>query len=279
MELQAELQRLSGTTLDAAGAANAWAGTTNLELVGALNAKAGTTGLELLGVLNRLAGTTGLEANAAAAAITRYSAIYLPGTSGNYVSAPDSAALTLADIDLRAKVAMDDWTPATTMVLLSKVTTNQQAWQCYINTTGTMSWVVSSNGTAYNLVNVASSVLGFANGSTSWLQCTYVAATGAWTISKSTDGISWAQLNAGTGTAGAVFDSSALLQIGANFNGAGNHLAGKVYYAEIRNGINGPVVATFNPAAQTVTGVRSPSSWTDPQGNIWTVNGSAWSWV
>lgn len=69
-ELAAELRRLSGTTYDAAGAANAWAGTSGLELVGALNAKAGTTGLELDGVLNRLAGTTGLGVNAAASAIT-----------------------------------------------------------------------------------------------------------------------------------------------------------------------------------------------------------------
>lgn len=52
--LPAALRRLSTTTLDAAGAANAWAGTTNLELVGALNAKNGTTGLELAGVLRAL---------------------------------------------------------------------------------------------------------------------------------------------------------------------------------------------------------------------------------
>ena len=52
--LQAALRRLSVTTLDAQGAANAWAGTTNLDLVGALNAKNGTTGLELSGVLKAL---------------------------------------------------------------------------------------------------------------------------------------------------------------------------------------------------------------------------------
>jgi len=69
-ELQHALQRVSGTTLDVAGAANAWAGTTGLELVGALNAKAGTSGLELLGVLNVLAGTPGqgVGINACAAA-------------------------------------------------------------------------------------------------------------------------------------------------------------------------------------------------------------------
>ena len=67
--LQAELQRLSGTTLDMVGAANVWAGTSGLDLIGALNAKAGTAGIPLLGVLNRLAGTSGLAEAGAAKAI------------------------------------------------------------------------------------------------------------------------------------------------------------------------------------------------------------------
>jgi hypothetical protein len=52
--LQAALQRLSATTLDAQGAANAWAGTTGLSLVGALNVKNLSSGIELAGVLRAL---------------------------------------------------------------------------------------------------------------------------------------------------------------------------------------------------------------------------------
>lgn len=58
-ELQHALRRVSGTTLDTAGAANVWAGTVGKELVGALNAKAGTVGLDIDGVCNVLAGTPG----------------------------------------------------------------------------------------------------------------------------------------------------------------------------------------------------------------------------
>lgn len=68
--LQSALRRVSGTTLDAQGAANAWAGTTGLDLLGALNAKAGNavgSKKDLLGVLNQLAGTTGNDINACAA--------------------------------------------------------------------------------------------------------------------------------------------------------------------------------------------------------------------
>jgi hypothetical protein len=62
-ELAHALRRVSGTDLDPAGAANAWAGTTGLDLVGALNAKASTSGLDLDGVCNALAGTTGKGIN------------------------------------------------------------------------------------------------------------------------------------------------------------------------------------------------------------------------
>lgn len=72
-ELPHALRRVSGTDLDPAGAANAWAGTDGLDLLGALNAKAGNTTndtyRDLLGVLNQLAGTDGLDVNGAAAAL------------------------------------------------------------------------------------------------------------------------------------------------------------------------------------------------------------------
>lgn len=66
-ELAYALRRVSGTDLDPAGAANAWAGTTGLELVGALNAKNGSTGLDIDGVCNALAGTSGKGINHCAA--------------------------------------------------------------------------------------------------------------------------------------------------------------------------------------------------------------------
>lgn len=72
MELQGELQRITGTNLDEQGAANSWAGTSNLSTLAALNAKAGLTGSATLGfngVCNRIAGTSNLEAGAALATI------------------------------------------------------------------------------------------------------------------------------------------------------------------------------------------------------------------
>lgn len=56
-DLQAELRRLSGTTLASQGAANAWAGTSGLGLLGALNALAGTKGVGLNGVIRSITGS------------------------------------------------------------------------------------------------------------------------------------------------------------------------------------------------------------------------------
>ncbi len=78
-ELQAELNRLAGTTnLDMQGAANVLAGTVGLDLVGALNVAAGTVGLELNGAIKAYAaannGDPTLDSNAA-----------LLGSAGNAV--------------------------------------------------------------------------------------------------------------------------------------------------------------------------------------------------
>jgi hypothetical protein len=59
------------TWLDAALAANLWAGTTGLDIVGALNQKAGlgtrspANFRDLMGVANELAGTSGLDVDLA----------------------------------------------------------------------------------------------------------------------------------------------------------------------------------------------------------------------
>ena len=47
--------------------------------------------------------------------------VYLPGTTANYLSAPDSAALDLTtELDIRCKVAMTDWTPSVDQGLVLK---------------------------------------------------------------------------------------------------------------------------------------------------------------
>lgn len=93
MTLQQHLQRLSGTKLDAVGAANAWAGTKGLELLGALNAKAGTKGLGLNEVVRRLSGGKG-EATAEISKVTGNLAFGKPATCNLAVSSGTLAQVT-----------------------------------------------------------------------------------------------------------------------------------------------------------------------------------------
>ena len=139
MDLAGEINRLAGIPvaerMGIAGAANLWAGTSGLELVGALNYKAfgrymyGGEALELNGVLKRLGISTldqgGFTVGPEAGGPPQIeNTLRLPGLSGNYLSTPDTAATSVTgDIDIRVKVALDDWTPSATQTLDSEVTT------------------------------------------------------------------------------------------------------------------------------------------------------------
>ena len=85
----------------------------------------------------------------------------------------------------------------------------------------------------------------------------------------SDDDLSWTQLgtdqNAGAFTT-SIRDQASLVRVG----GVGNSsfAAGKFYYAEIRNGIDGPVVAVFNPSP----GDKDKTSITASTGEVWTLS-------
>ena len=73
------------------------------------------------------------------------------GTSGDYASTPDAAALDITgDIDLRVKVALDDWTPAAESTLIAKYTAtgNQRSYALAVTATGALIFRWSEDGTA-----------------------------------------------------------------------------------------------------------------------------------
>lgn len=280
MTLQADLQRLSGTTLDAQGAANVWAGTVGLELVGALNTKAGldrSVWLELDGVLAYLMGTAGLAGDGTLASAANV--IDFPGTTGNYLSTPDSVLNSVTgDIDIRVKAALDDWTPAATNCLLGKSNVSGTARSYYLEiTNGVLNMQWSVDGTAV-IQKQATAAVGFVDGTVGWVRATLDVDNGTGgndvKFYASSDGITWAQLGATVTTAGvtSIFDSISPVEIGARGGGNSNPLAGKVYYVEVRSGIDGPIVARYDSSAVVVAGAQAPA--TTPG---WTLNGSALS--
>lgn len=213
----------------------------------------------------------------------------LPGTTGNYAWAPDSAGVSVTgDIDIRCKVALDDWTPASTMVVLAKRhdATNQRSYGLSVTaTTGTLGFQSSSAGTSLTVDVVSTAATGVADGATKWVRATLDVDNGAagktvtFYTSSDYDPASntgtWTQLGTPvtSATTTSIFNSTARLTVGARSDdGSAGMLAGNVYYAEVRNGINGTVVASADFARPSGT-----TSFYDAQSNAWTVAGGTFA--
>jgi len=197
----------------------------------------------------------------------------LPGTSGNYASTPDSAALSIAgDLDLRIKAAMDDWTPAVGSVLFSKYTAASRDYLFQVNSSSGTVRFTRGDGAATSVLSSSSASPTVADGASLWLRWTHRLSDQRVQFFTSVNGVDWSQLGTdrfitpitpGDGTQG--------VEIGSNSGGTAGLWAGKVYTVEIRDGIDGTVVASPDFTALS----PGETSFQDAQGNTWTINGTA----
>ncbi|MDX3643099.1 hypothetical protein P1P70_27595, partial [Streptomyces sp. MB09-02B] len=203
--------------------------------------------------------------------------VLLPGDSGDYVSTPDAAALDITgDIDLRARVALDDWTPAAESTLIAKYTAtgNQRSYGLAVTATGALILRWSEDGTAEQ-TETSSAVTGFTNGSTHWVRATLDVDNGssdaAVNFYTSDDGTTWTALGVQqlVGATTSIFASTAVLELGAQTGGTVNRAAGKLFRGQVLSGIGGTSVAAPIAAAAT-------DSVTDATPRTWTVNGNAY---
>lgn len=204
----------------------------------------------------------------------------LPGIAGNYAGTPDSAAVSITgDIDIRVKLAKNNWASGTVDAFIGKwqAAGGTLSYAFYMATSNVPSLLTSSNGTN-QIDNAATAVTGFANGTANWLRVTLDVDNGAGgrtaIFYTSSDGVKWSQLGTTVTTAAttSIYDSAAILEVGSFLGGTANLLAGKIHYAEIRNGIDGPVVAKFDPSVDAHSWDASfTSSYT---GELWTINSS-----
>lgn len=179
--------------------------------------------------------------------------LYLPGVSGNWASTPDAAVLDITgDIDLRAKVALDDWTPAAVQTFVSKRTTAQIAFSFDVAITGELVLNWSTDGTAVNAVT-SSVATGVADGATKWVRATLDVDNGnsenEVKFFLSDDGTNWTQLGTTITTAGttSIFNSNTTLGVGARQQGNGITAArGKFFRAQVLDGIDGTVAFDAN---------------------------------
>ena len=209
----------------------------------------------------------------------------LPGTSGNYVSTPDSVAASVtSDIDIRVKATMTDWTPAATGPLVAKFgAAGSRSYRIFVDTTGKLNLNLSEDGT--NSVSAVSSVAtGIADGAVKWVRATWRNSDERAQFFTSDDGSSWTQLgtNVTLPAIAAIHDNANAVTIGVLSSvSTTTTLAGNIYYVEIRSGIDGTVVLSFDPTTVTRTAVRTPTTAAagGTAGGTWTMNGTGWDWA
>ncbi len=174
---------------------------------------------------------------------------YLPGVNGNYLSTPDAAALDITgDIDLRAKVALDDWTPAAEGYLLSKWSSGQQSYILAVTTGGNLRLYWTTDGST-NIFRTSTVSLGLTDGAVKWVRATLDVDNGAsghdakfWT---SDDGSSWTQLGTTVTTAGttSIWSGSAPVEVGTVSGGSSSAGGpGKYSRAQVYSSIGGTLV-------------------------------------
>jgi hypothetical protein len=178
------------------------------------------------------------------------------------------------DIDLRIHCNADDWASGAVQVLINKLGSGDaRAFTFYINTDGRLRFYWSPDGTATALKGVYSTTaIASDNGTDLWLRCTVDVDNGdsGHTVKffTSLDGDTWTQLGndvVGAGTT-SLFANAEGVDIGS---GSLGKFYGKIYYAEIRNGIDGTVVASpdfgmLPPMYSAISGITAY----DIQGNI-----------
>lgn len=229
---------------------------------------------ELSFTANALEGSTVLRN------ITFANYMALPGESGSYATTPDSATISITgDIDIRAKIAPDDWTPVEINAIACKNLTTgaQRGYQFQVLTSGFLQVITSANGTATVTSTSTAAPAGTA-GSALWVRVTVDVDNGAAgntaTFYTSTDGSTWTQLGAAVTNAGttSIYDNTQPLIIGGNQGGTTQPFAGKIYAVQVYNGIAGTLAANF--AANDAT--QFDSSWTATStAETWTLAGDA----
>lgn len=210
----------------------------------------------------------------------------LPGSGGAYT--PDTAVLDITgDIDLRCRVAPDDWTPAASSVLVAKANiTGQYSYVLALTSTGALQLAWTTTGLVAGIISANSTaVVDAVNGDTRWVRATLDVNDGGGNrvvrFYTSTDdthdhtAVSWTQLGSTITTAGttSIYSGTAVATIGATADAVAP-LTGKVYAAAILSGIGGTVVASpdFTDGNLFAAGA---STGTDSTGGVWTVSAPA----
>lgn len=209
--------------------------------------------------------------------------VRLPGDTSNYISTPHSSAIASAmlfDFEIEIWAAADDWSPAATQTLASKLGSEagaDQSWHLSLRSDGALRFRTSVDGT--NGTNNHSTIpvsadpgekLGIlvtydsSGGSPSDAQITFYTATDQ-------DNPDWVQLGAPVSYSGggSLFANTLPIELGSRNSGA-VPFAGKIYKFVLRGSIGAPTDTVHFDAADGATGATTVQH--GSPGETWTIN-------
>lgn len=192
--------------------------------------------------------------------------LVLDGVAGNYASRSDFAFAT-SEVELVARIAMNDWTPSGLQAVVAKDNdTNQRSLLFGVNASGHLSLSLSADGSA--LTTVTSGVAtSFSDMAAGWVKATWRASDGRTQFftapDQGSEPSSWTQLGTNQiGLIANIFDSTTILTVGAQSNGTGNRFSGRAYRVIVRGTIDGASIfdANFARVAKLATSFTESSS-------------------
>lgn len=178
----------------------------------------------------------------------------VPNLAATGAATPDRAAVDVTgDIDIRARFWLSDWTKATAG-LVCKGDMNTVASAFSLHTVGgnrgfQFRWEDAAGARS---TVTATGALHFSGARPVWVRVTLkVASPFEVNMYTSNDGSEWRLVRTvSVAAATNIRNSAAALEIGRASDSAGANVRvmnGRMLYAEVRNGIDGPVVARFDP--------------------------------
>ncbi len=204
----------------------------------------------------------------------------MPGSSGDYISTPDSAANSVTGSLCIAFIgSVDDWSVAETLVGKWTNTGNQRSYLFQTDGSGGLILHLSNDGSATD--NRSSSALGFSDASLHGVLAVYDNSADTvdfYTANESECWKPWNQIvwtNLDTGleiTVTGVYDGTSTLEIGANAGGTNGPMSGKAARAAVWSGTD----FTATPVADWDARIHAPgvATATGPDGATYTINGN-----
>jgi len=176
-------------------------------------------------------------------------AVVLDGVVGTYVSTPDSPADNVTgNIDIRAYFAATNWIAGVNAQVIGNLDQvgTLGGYRFIIVAANTLRLDIVEGGVVrtYGGPSVAANV----NGQAYRYRATRRASDGKVDWYSSVDGVNWIFISTITAFPGSIQSTTVPITMGQWNAGGGANLTGKIYEAEIRNGIDGPVAVSFNAA-------------------------------